>query len=58
MSDKLTIGWRLLCHDCGSNYDLHACFIDCDHGENDGSEGECNNEAINLCGECIEKREE
>lgn len=53
---NLTVGWRILCADCGSNCDLHACFVDCEHG--DTEHGECNNENLLLCSECIEKREE
>lgn len=52
---SLLVGWRLICHDCGSNCDLHHCYVDCDHGEE--IEGECENEGFDLCGKCIEKRD-
>ena len=53
---NITVGWRIICYDCGSSYDLHACFMDCSHQET--NEGECTNEEKLLCGDCIKKIEE
>lgn len=54
---NLTVGWRLLCYDCGSNCDLHHCYTECDCDIDHDGEGECTHEGIDLCGLCIEIRE-
>lgn len=59
MQNKLIVGWRVLCADCGVNCDLHHCYVDSECELHDESlEDECRNEGTLLCSECITKREE
>lgn len=49
---NFTIGWRLLCADCGSNTNLMKCYEEVTNDHNETEERD-----FELCSECIEKRE-